>query len=136
MKLVLATFTVVLLSLGCAAAAQVPAQPPAPPTSGVADFKITTQPDTVSVKRGSAVQIKVKIEPVSGFRGKVQLLSSLLYGTATTFQPVSVDSGSGSDTATLTIAPGPTALRGSYVVTITGVGTAVSHTITLPVRIR
>jgi hypothetical protein len=137
MKLVILSLTAILLSLAPAAAqvpAQVPAQPPAPPTAAVADFKLTAQPENVSVARGATTAVTVKIEPVFGFRGKVQLLSSLLYGTSTTFKPAVVESSA--TTSTLTIAPGPSALRGSFVMTITGVGPGVSHTITLPVRIR
>jgi hypothetical protein len=134
MKRVLLPLIVLLLSLVPAVAQQLPTQPPPPPTGGVPDFKVTARPDAVSVHRGSVTQVTVSVEPLSGFKGRVDLLCSLLYATTMTFQPAAVDDGAG--TSTLTIAPSASAIKGSYVMSITAVGGGISHMITVRVRVR
>jgi len=76
----------------------------------------------------------VKVEPASGFEGKVNLLSSLLYETTTSFTPPAIETGSGS--AVLAISPSASAIKGDYVLSITGVGGGLSSSATVRVTIK
>lgn len=84
--------------------------------------------------RGKTGQITVKIEAVSNFNGRVDLLSSLLYGTTITFSPHAIENGGG--TAALTIAPSDSAIKGTYTLSISGTsdGTARSTTVMVTIK--
>jgi hypothetical protein len=86
------------------------------------------------VHRGGTGQITVKVEPVSGFGSKVDLVSSLLYETATAISPPSIESGSGS--AVLAVSPSRLAIKGDYTLSITGVDGGISHSITVRITIK
>jgi hypothetical protein len=108
-----------------------PAQPPARTTP---DFKLSASPDSLTVRRGATGKITVKVEPVGGFNGRVDLLSSLLYATTTDFSPRAIENGSGA--SVLTVAPTRSAIKGTYTVSITGTNLAMGHSITVMVTVK
>jgi hypothetical protein len=104
------------------------------PTAGAPDFRLSVSPDTLVVRRGETGRITVKVEPVAGFKGGVELLSSLLYATDTTFSPPSIPDGSG--TSVLSISPSTTAIKGKYNLSITATNDGLSHSITVAVTVK
>jgi hypothetical protein len=124
-----------ILALVVPATAQQQQQPPPqrPPTVSGGDFTVSAQPESLRVRRGSVGRLTVTVKPVSGFKANVRLVSSLLYGTTITFDPATVEGGSGS--STLTVAPGVSAIKGAYVLTITAIDGGISHMITVPVTL-
>ena len=121
------------LLAGAGAAAQEGA-PPQAPAARSADFRLSISPDALVVHRGATGQVTVKIEPVAGFDGTVDMLSSLLYATTTSFSPASIETGSG--TAVLSISPSATAIKGEYVLSIAGVNDGNSHSVTVRVTVK
>ncbi len=126
--------TAVLALAALARAQQGLPQPAQPPAAGSPDFRLSAAPGSVSVRRGQTGQITVKVESVSGFQGKVDLVSSLLYETNMTFSPTSVDAGGGS--AVLSISPSRLAIKGDYELSITGLGGGISHFILVGVTVK
>jgi hypothetical protein len=124
----------VLLAAAAAARAQEPIGPVPQLPAIHSDFRLSASPDSIAVRRGSTGTITVKVEPLSGFQGGVTLLSSLLYSTATSFSPPSIKSASG--TSVLSISPSNDAIKGSYVLSITGVDDGNSHSITVRVTVK
>lgn len=74
------------------------------------------------------------VSPVAGFKGKVALISSLLYATTMAFTPAAVEGGGG--TAVLSVAPAREAIKGTYIVSITGIDGGFSHMVTVTVNVK
>ncbi len=98
------------------------------------DFRLTVEPASVSVRRGSSAPATVKVEAVGAFKGTVHLQASLLLDTEMTFAPPALEGGGG--TSTLTIAPRRSAIKGSYVIAITAIDGGISHSVTVSVKVR
>jgi hypothetical protein len=124
----------VLLSPAAAWPQQSGGQAPQAPTPRAPDFRLSASPDAIDVRRGATGQITVKVEPLFGFSSKVDLLSSLLYDTTSSFSPPSIEGGSG--TAALSVSPSASAIKGKYVLSITGVDGGISHTISVSVTVK
>jgi hypothetical protein len=105
-----------------------------PPPSDAPHFRLSASPGAVTVRRGATAEITVKVEPASGLQAQVNLLSSLLYETKTSFAPPVLETGSGS--AVLAIAPSASAIKGEYTLSITGVGGGLSSSTTVRVTIK
>jgi hypothetical protein len=105
-----------------------------PPAARTPDFRLSTSPDTLVVRRGETGRVTVKVEPVAGFKGGVELLSSLLYATDTVFSPPSIPDGGG--TSVLAISPSATAIKGKYTLSITATSDGISHSITVAVTVK
>ncbi|PKW26212.1 bacillopeptidase F [Phycicoccus duodecadis] len=116
-----------------AADAAVPAPPPPPPPPVAADFSLTA-PASVTVWRGQTVRVPVAVGTVSGSPTAVTLTSSKAparVGLSWTGNPVAVPG-----TATLVVAVGSRAAKGTYRVVVTGVSGGVSHSVTVSLVVR
>lgn len=91
------------------------------------------KPESITARRSSPGRATVEVRPVGRFKGSVKLSSSLLFGTEMTFAPPAIDDGG---TAELTVTPGPSAIKGPFIVTITAIDGGQSHAVTLNVTIR
>ncbi len=106
-------------------------QPPAP---GKPDYRLSASPDALVVHRGQTGTVTIKVEPLNGFKGRVELLSSLLYATTTTFSPTAITDGSG--TSVLSISPADAAITGKYLVSVTATNDGISHSITIALTVK
>jgi thermitase len=94
----------------------------------IPDFTLSIQPSSARLKRGKAVSFSVAVVPTGGFSGTVALsVSGLPAGVSGSFTPASV-AGSGSSTLRVTTSSSPA--RGTFTLTVTGTGGALSHTAT------
>lgn len=99
----------------------------------MSDFTVRATPDSITARRGSSASVTVDVKPTAGFAGRVRFVSSLLLGTDVVFTPAAVDR---EGTSTLTVTPSRTAIKGSYVLSITAIDGGISHTITVNVNVR
>ena len=98
------------------------------------DFSLEATPATQTVQTGSGTSFDVTVTPSGGFATAVNLSVSGLPANATpTFTPASVANGSGA--STLSITTNSFATPGSYPLTITGVGGALTHTANVTLNI-
>ncbi len=98
------------------------------------DFSVGATPATQTVQTGSSTSFNVNVTPSGSFTSTVNLSVSGLPANATpTFTPASVANGSGA--STLNITTNSFATPGSYPLTITGVGGALTHTANVTLNI-
>ena len=132
----LLSFLLALTLLGSSPAPLEAPQPPASsqPAQEAAEFRLSVEPRSVSVRRGSAASLTITVTPGSGDVGRVELSSSALYDTRMAFEPPSLDGAR--PTGRFTIAPGPAAIKGEYIVTITALARGTSQTAAVKVQVR
>ncbi|NUP49166.1 MAG: M4 family peptidase [Catenulispora sp.] len=108
-------------------AVSVPAQSGDPTCSASTnDFSMAVSPTSGSVNPGSSLTATVSTTLTSGSAQTVNLTASgLPTGATASFSPSSVTAGS---TSTLTLSTASTTPPGTYPITITGTGTAATHT--------
>ncbi len=95
----------------------------------VGDFTITASPASQTVAAGSSTSYTATITPSGGFTDTVVFSASgLPTGATATFVPTSVP-GTGNSTMTVTTSAATAA--GTYVVTITGTGSTLTHSTTV-----
>jgi hypothetical protein len=95
----------------------------------VGDFTITASPASQTVAAGSSTSYTATITPSGGFTDTVVFSASgLPAGATATFAPTSVP-GTGNSTMTVTTTAATAA--GTYVVTITGTGSTITHSTTV-----
>ena len=94
----------------------------------VPSFFLSASPSSQSVIAGGSAAYDVVTTPNIGFAGAISLSASgLPAGVTAAFNPPSLTSGS----ATMTLNAGPTAVSGTYIVTITGTSGALNETATV-----
>ena len=99
--------------------------------SGTADYSLTASPSTLTITQGSNGTSSIKVVPVNGFAGSVNLTASgLPTGVTAGFSPNPTTS-----TSTLTLTASATAATGTATVTITGVSGSLTHTTTLSLTV-
>jgi hypothetical protein len=125
----------VYLAFGAAVLArqQAPAQAPQPPAPSAPGFRLSASPETINVRRGSTGQVTVKVESEGGFKNQVALVASGLFETTMTFTPPIVQGGAGS--TVLAISPAKAALKGTYLVSVTGID-GISRSISVRVTVK
>ncbi len=97
------------------------------------DFTISANPGSLTVAPGANGSSSISIGAVDGFASAVSLSASgMPSGVTVGFNPTSV-SGSGSSTATFTVASGTAA--GTYSITITGTSGSLSHSTTVSLTV-
>jgi subtilase family serine protease len=97
------------------------------PTSSNPSFTIAAAPASLTVAQGGTGSSVVMIAPVSGFSSTVTLSASgYPSGVTASFNPASINGGSGSSTVSFTVGSSVTA--GTYTITITGTGGGVTET--------
>jgi hypothetical protein len=95
----------------------------------VGDFTITASPASQTVAAGSSTSYTATITPSGGFTDAVVFSASgLPTGATATFAPTSVP---GTGNSTMTVATTAATAAGTYVVTITGTGSTITHSTTV-----
>ncbi len=95
-------------------------------TSASADFSLSVSPPSQSVSRGTSATYIVTITPSNGFSGAVTLsLTGQPSGAIVTFTP-----NPATTTSTLTVKTPSWGPRGTFTLTITGIGGSLSHATT------
>jgi len=95
-------------------------------TALVADFSLSANPTSQSVRRGNTATYTVTVNKVNGFAGSVTLnLTGQPSGSTVTFTPNPT-----SGTATLTVKTLSSSTRKTYTLTINGLSGNLSHTTT------
>jgi hypothetical protein len=95
-------------------------------TALVADFSLSANPTSQSVRRGNTATYTVTVNKINGFAGSVTLsLTGQPSGSTVTFTPNST-----TGTATLTVKTLFSSTRKTYTLTIKGVSGSLSHTTT------
>jgi subtilase family serine protease len=99
-----------------------------------ADYSLSANPTSVSVRQGSSGTSKVTVTTVNGYTGSVTLSASgLPVGTKASFSKNPVSAGS---YATLTISTTRTTAKGTYTVTVNGMdASGIAHLVKISVRI-
>jgi hypothetical protein len=98
------------------------------------DFTLNATPPSQSVQTGASTSFNLSVTPSGGFSSTVNLSVSGLPGNVTpTFAPASIANASG--TSTLTLATNSFATPGSYPLTLTGTGGAITHTANVTLNI-
>jgi hypothetical protein len=95
-------------------------------TTLVANFTLSVNPTSQSVRRGSTANYTVTVNKVNGFTGAVTLsLTGQPSGSTVTFTP-----NPATGTSTLTVKTLSSSTRTTYTLTIKGVSGSLSHTVT------
>ena len=82
-------------------------------------FTLTASPTSRNTKRGNSTSYSIAVTPQGGFTGTVTFgVSGLPSGTSASFSPTSITT---SGTTKMTVATTPSAPRGTYKLTVTGV---------------
>jgi hypothetical protein len=90
----------------------------------VADFSLSANPASLSVRRGNTVTSTVTVNHINGFTGSVTLsLTGQPSGSTITFAPNPTTGNS-----TLTVKTLSTSTRKTYTLTIKGMSGSLSHT--------
>jgi hypothetical protein len=100
----------------------------APVTSGAANFSLTASPTTVYLTPGSGGSSAVSIAPLNGFAGAVDLTAAVIGSPAGVIATLSQNTFAGSGSATLSIETTSATPGGNYLVAVTGISGAISHT--------
>jgi len=96
------------------------------------NFALSASPAKLSIRRGSSGQTTITITPSNGFAATVNLsIGGLPNGVTAAFSPNPASSSSA-----LKISVSPTAPRGSFNLTISGVSGNLTHTTTLTLSVR
>ncbi len=99
--------------------------PPPPPPSG--DFSLSASPNSVSVVQGNTGTSTITSTISGVFSSPVALsVTGLPANVTAAFSPTSIPTGAGTSTLTFTVAGN--AAVGTYPLTVTGVGNAITHT--------
>jgi kumamolisin len=97
------------------------------------DFTMAANPSSLTVTKGSSGGSTISIAAVDGFSSSVSLsASNVPSGVTVGFNPGAV-TGSGSSTATFTVASGTT--TGTYSITITGTSGSLQHSTTVSLTV-
>jgi hypothetical protein len=103
---------------------------PPPPAN---DFSISANPTSLSLQQGASGTSIITTAVTSGSAQTVSLSASgLPSGAAANFNPTSI---TGAGSSTLTISTAPSAPAGTYLVTVTGRGTAATHTASISLTV-
>jgi hypothetical protein len=95
----------------------------------VGDFTISASPASQTVAAGSATSYTATITPSGGFTDTVAFSASgLPAGASASFSPASVP---GTGSSTMTVSTTAAVAAGTYVVTITGTGSTITHSTTV-----
>lgn len=97
-------------------------------------FRLAAEPASASVARGATTRVTITVTPLAGFASRVSLVASHLLGTTIAVDPSTLDATAPARAA-VTISPAKTAIKGTFLVTVTGAGGGASHTITIKVKI-
>ncbi len=101
------------------------------------DFTMAASPSALSIAQGSCSTSAITVTSLNGFSGSVSLTATISpVGPSTSLSPtvVSVTSG-GSATSSLSVCASGSTPVGSYVVTTTGTGSSISHSVTVSVNV-
>jgi len=91
------------------------------------DFSLSATPSSQTVVQGNGTSYNLTITPTNGFSGQVTLtVSGLPTGVGGTFNPNPATTSS-----TLSITTSSTTATGTYMITVTGISGAVTHTTTV-----
>jgi len=102
--------------------------------TGPSDFTLVVSPTSRTINRGSSTTYSVNIGAVGSFSGTVSLtVSGLPKKTTSNFTPASITSAG---TSILKVSANPTAVSGTYTLTIRGTSGATSHSTTATLTIQ
>lgn len=102
-----------------------------PGCAGSADFSLSANPNSLTIKQGDSDQSTITVNPQNGFNSKVTLSASgLPSGVTAAFNPNPTKT-----TSTLTITVGSGAATGTSTITITGKSGSLSHQTTLQLTV-
>jgi hypothetical protein len=112
--------------------------PPSPPPPTVGDFSLGSADARQAASPGGSTSYTVTATPSGGFTGPVSLSLSGLPPDASAWfnpEPLTVWSAA-AEPSTLTVSAGPTAPRGNYTLTVTGVSGSLSHSISVVLQVK
>ena len=102
--------------------------------TGPSEFTLVVSPTSRTINRGSSTTYSVNIGAVGSFSGTVSLtVSGLPKKTTSNFTPASITSAG---TSILKVSANPTAVSGTYTLTIRGTSGATSHSTTATLTIQ
>ncbi len=104
--------------------------------SRTCDFGISSNPSSLTIRRGQTGTTTISVSSVNAFSGSVSIVATTPAGVTATYgtNPVSVPSG-GSATSVLTLKVAKTAVRGTYTITVTGTGPYSTHSTTITLTV-
>ncbi len=105
-----------------------------------ADFSLSANPTSESVRRGSTATYTITITSLNGFAGTISLTATITpalgKGPTAAFSPMSVAIISGgAASSTLTVATARSTSQGSYAITVTGASGATTHSTTVTLTV-
>jgi hypothetical protein len=90
------------------------------------DFSISASPASLTIGQGASSNSTISTAVTNGSAQSVGLSASgLPSGASASFSPISVTAGGSS---TMTVSVGPATTPGNYTITVTGIGSSVTHT--------
>jgi hypothetical protein len=101
--------------------------------SSTPDFTLSTTPNSSTVSNGSSANSTVSVGAINGFNGAINLsVSGLPAGATASLSPATVSPGA---SATLSVSASVSTPPGNSMLSITGAGASLTHTIILPLTV-